>query len=76
MKVGSAISGYVAGTGLSHFGFIANVQQTGQTLGGIRLLISFIPIAFIILGMILIFFYPIDAAYHKRILVELEKRGK
>ncbi len=76
MKIGSAISGYVAGTGLAHFGFIANVQQTGETLVGIRLLISFIPIAFIILGMILIFFYPIDAAYHKRILDELKTREK
>jgi Na+/melibiose symporter-like transporter len=55
---------------------VANVQQTANALLGIRLLISFVPLIFIILGMVLISFYSIDSAFHKKILAELEVRGK
>jgi sugar (glycoside-pentoside-hexuronide) transporter len=75
-KIGSAISGYVSGLGLTYFGYVANAQQTPEALSGIRLLMTFVPIAFILLGMVLIHFYPIDASYHKMILDELEARGK
>jgi GPH family glycoside/pentoside/hexuronide:cation symporter len=75
-KFGSAISGFIAGIGLDFFGYVANVKQTANALLGIRLLISFVPLVFIILGMVLISFYSIDSAFHKKILAELEVRGK
>jgi GPH family glycoside/pentoside/hexuronide:cation symporter len=75
-KIGSAVSGFVAGTGLSYFGYVANTQQTQKALDGIRLLITFVPIAFILLGLTFIFFYPIDEACHRKILNELKSKGK
>jgi glycoside/pentoside/hexuronide:cation symporter, GPH family len=75
-KFGSAISGFIAGIGLDLFGYVANAPQTANALLGIRLLISFVPLTFIILGMVLISFYPIDSTFHKKILGELEIRGK
>ncbi|HEY9160234.1 MAG TPA: MFS transporter [Desulfomonilia bacterium] len=75
-KFGSAISGFIAGIGLDFFGYVANIPQTATALLGIRLLISFVPLIFIILGMALISFYPIDSAFHKKILGELALRGK
>lgn len=75
-KFGSAISGFIAGIGLDFFGYVANVQQTANALRGIRLLISFVPLTFIILGMVLISFYSLDSAFHKKILAELEGREK
>jgi len=73
-KIGTAIAGFIAGWGLDLSGYVNNVIQSETSLLGIRLMISFIPILFIISGIILISFYPIDAAFHKKIIKEINNR--
>jgi len=73
-KFGSAISGFLAGWGLSLSGYMPNVAQTERALMGIRLMMSVVPLAFIILGMIVLAFYPINDAMHRRIVQEIDSR--
>jgi len=51
-----------------------NVAQTERALMGIRLMMSFVPLAFIILGMIVLAFYPINDAMHRRIVQEIDSK--
>jgi GPH family glycoside/pentoside/hexuronide:cation symporter len=71
-KMASALAGFIAGQGLGFFGFVANEAQTDQALLGIRILTTFVPIALIILGIVIISFYPIDQAMHTKILKDIE----
>jgi GPH family glycoside/pentoside/hexuronide:cation symporter len=72
-KMASALAGFIAGQGLGFFGFVANEAQTDHALLGIRILTAFVPIALIILGIVVISFYPIDQAMHTKILEDIEK---
>jgi GPH family glycoside/pentoside/hexuronide:cation symporter len=72
-KMASALAGFLAGQGLGLSGFVANEIQTEQALLGIRILTTFVPIALIILGILIISFYPINQAMHTKILTDLEK---
>jgi GPH family glycoside/pentoside/hexuronide:cation symporter len=74
-KLGSALAGFLAGLGLDIFGYVANVEQSESSLLGIRLMISLVPLIFIIAGMVLLSAYPIDEAYHRKIVSEIEARG-
>ena len=74
-KLGSAIAGFLAGWGLNIAGYVANVEQSAGSLMGIRILITFVPLIFIILGMILISFFPIDEKMHRQIVAQISKRG-
>lgn len=60
---------------LARTGYIANVVQTGQALSVIRLLFTLIPAAFIVGGIIFIGFFPINAAFHKKITDEIRQRS-
>ena len=75
-KMASALAGFIAGQGLGLFGFVANEAQTDQALLGIRILTTFIPIALIILGILIISRYPINQAMHTKILEDIEKNRK
>lgn len=70
-KLGSAIAGFLAGLGLDVFGYVANVEQSESSLLGIRLMISLIPLVFVIAGMVLLSAYPIDEAYHKKMIDDI-----
>ena len=75
-KMASALAGFIAGQGLGLFGFVANEAQTPRALLGIRILTTFVPIALIILGIIIISFYPINQAMHSKILADIEKNQR
>jgi len=70
-KFGSAISGFIAGWGLDFAGYVANAEQSARALMGIRLMVTFVPLIFIILGMIALTFFPINEAMHRKIVEEL-----
>lgn len=74
-KFGSAVAGFLVGNILARTGYIANVVQTGQALSVIRLLFTLIPAAFIVGGIIFIGFFPINAAFHKKITDEIRQRS-
>ncbi len=74
-KTGAALAGFLVGLGLGASGYIPNVEQSARSLGGIRLMISLVPMGFIILGVVLISFYSITAQRHREIVAEIEARG-
>jgi GPH family glycoside/pentoside/hexuronide:cation symporter len=73
-KLASALAGFISGQGLGLIDFVPNEVQTIETLYGIRVLTTFIPIAFIILGIIIISFYPISEEKHKKLVSEIQKK--
>ncbi|MBN2011872.1 MFS transporter [candidate division KSB1 bacterium] len=70
-KMGIAIGGGLAGWLLAMFGFVANVEQSADTLNGIRLMMSFIPAAGSLIATIAAFFYELDDNTMKSIEAEL-----
>jgi GPH family glycoside/pentoside/hexuronide:cation symporter len=52
---------------LGWFGFVANQQQTPETIQGLRLIMSWIPAAAAVLAGVAVFFYKIDAKTEKEL---------
>ncbi len=73
-KFGMAMGGGMAGWLLAFFGFVANTQQSPDTLNGIRLMMSFIPAIGSLIAVIAAFFYELDDKTMKKIEMELETR--
>ncbi len=73
-KFGIALGGGAAGWILAGFGFVANTEQSPETLRGIRLMISVIPAACSALAAVAALFYELDDGTMKRIGDELETR--
>ncbi len=76
LKVGLAIGGAMAGSLLNMYGYVANVEQTTQAQLGIRMITSIWPAAFLAIGIILLFFYPINKTVEIRMQNELAERRK
>ena len=74
-KAGAALAGALVGLGLDLSGYRANVTQTVRALEAIRILISLVPLGFIVLGVIVIRFYSITAQRHRQIVAELKARS-
>ncbi|MCF7848656.1 MAG: MFS transporter, partial [Kiritimatiellales bacterium] len=62
-SIGPAISMYL----LSYFGFVANQEQTPETIHGLRLIMSWIPAVFAMLAGLAVSFYKIDAKTEKEL---------
>jgi glycoside/pentoside/hexuronide:cation symporter, GPH family len=75
-KFPAALAAFIVGIVLKHVGYVANIEQTQASLMGIRLLLTLIPVGFIILGIVFISLFPIDAATHRTMLADIGKRGK
>ncbi|MDJ0762788.1 MAG: MFS transporter [Myxococcota bacterium] len=75
-KMGWTLGGAAAGWLLAWYGFEANVSQNAETIGGIKLLMSWIPAAGCLIAGILVFFYKLDDKFMARIETDLENRRK
>ncbi|WP_160725102.1 MFS transporter [Bacillus sp. USDA818B3_A] len=73
-KFGMAIGGIVPGLILANFGYVANHTQTPEALHGILITMTAIPVVFVIIELVAIFFYNLDEKEHKRVLAELNMR--
>jgi GPH family glycoside/pentoside/hexuronide:cation symporter len=73
-KFGIALGGGMAGWLLAIFGFVANVEQSPETLNGIRLMMSFIPGIGTIVATIAAFFYILDDKTMQNIEADLRAR--
>lgn len=69
LKMGVALGGALLAWLLAFHGFIPNVEQTGKALLGIKLIMSFYPAIFAIMGAGIMFFYPLT----NKIMVDIEK---
>jgi len=73
-KIGLAFGAWVTGGLLTWFGYVANVEQTTRSLVGIRLSMSFIPAALLVLAALLMKIYPLDDQMMIRIEQDLKDR--
>jgi GPH family glycoside/pentoside/hexuronide:cation symporter len=69
LKLGLTLGGTLVGWMLSAHGFVAGVEQTEGAMNGIRLLMSFYPAIFGIIGGLIMYFYPLD----DKTMVQIEK---
>lgn len=73
-KVSLALSAFVLGVLLDVIGYDAGVEQSMQTLEGLRQIITLIPAGAIAAALALIAFYPISTASHGKIIEALRAR--
>jgi len=74
LKLGVAIGGAITGWVLAYYGFVANQDQTLESLSGIVLLIGVYTAVIGVLGAILIVFYPLNNTKMIEIENDLLKR--
>ena len=75
VKSASAVSAWLVGVGLTVVGYVANAEQTAQTILGMRVLMVVIPAIVSILSYIVYKkFYKINGKYHDEMLEELEEK--
>lgn len=74
-KISEAIA--IASTGwlLSLYHYVPNVEQTASTLFGIRLFFGPVPAFFIIIGLPLLIWYPLNRKAHQKIRQQLHEKG-
>jgi GPH family glycoside/pentoside/hexuronide:cation symporter len=73
-KFGMALGGGLAGWLLAEFNFQPNVTQSPETLAGIRLMMSYIPVAGTVIAVVAALFYELDDKTMERIEQELAER--
>jgi GPH family glycoside/pentoside/hexuronide:cation symporter len=74
MKFGTGVAGALTGWSLMAFGYVANVEQTAESLLGIRLLISVFPAVAALVGLVAFHFYPLTENTLENIKEELATR--
>ncbi|MGV7929013.1 MAG: MFS transporter [Spirochaetota bacterium] len=74
-KFSAAFAGIIAGFGLDFYRYVPNAEQAPATLQGIARLMTIVPAALIFMGLAVIWFYPIDAALHGRMVDEIKARA-
>ncbi len=73
-KFGMALGGGLAGWLLAKFNFQPNVAQNPETLMGIRLMMSYIPVAGTVIAVVAAIFYELDDKTMQKIEKELTER--
>jgi len=73
-KIGVAIGAWMFGLILAYFGYIANVEQTGRSLYGIILSMSWIPCVLMVLAAATMLLYPLNDPLMVKIEAELKAR--
>ncbi len=74
-KFSGALSGGLAGLILTIIGYVPNAVQTQKALGGLHAMMTIIPAAAVIAGLVPIFFYKLTEKKHGEIQKELEARA-
>jgi GPH family glycoside/pentoside/hexuronide:cation symporter len=69
-----AFAAVILGMALTAIGFEPNQVQTQETLDGLKSLMTWIPLAGACISFILVYFYPIDKAFHKKLIEDIEDR--
>lgn len=75
LKIASGLGVGLLGLALGAIGYVANTQQSQETLEGIKVLSFLVPAGFTLISVSLIYFYPIDRVLHSRLLRAIEWRG-
>jgi GPH family glycoside/pentoside/hexuronide:cation symporter len=73
-KIGWAFGAFFALQLLDSVGFVANAEPSAEVKNGLVWLTSLLPVAFGIISVVLMIFYPLSEARMKSIATDLEKR--
>jgi len=76
LKAGLGIGGAICGGIIDAFGFVPNVVQSASAIVGIRLTASIIPSITFLIGVFMLFFYPITKSLNEKMQDELAERRK
>ncbi len=71
-KLGAALAGFVTGIVLDLSGYVPNATQGPEALLGIRLLLTLVPASLTVVGILVLTAYPIDKAFHGRMVQEIQ----
>jgi GPH family glycoside/pentoside/hexuronide:cation symporter len=74
LKTGFALGGLIPGLVLNLTGYVANQAQTETALAGIQSLMTYIPAALVLLGLVMMVFYNLDEDKYEEIVAELRGR--
>ena len=69
-----AFAAVILGMALTTIGFEPNQVQTQETLDGLKSLMTWIPLAGVCISFVLVYFYPIDKAFHEKLIQDIEER--
>jgi GPH family glycoside/pentoside/hexuronide:cation symporter len=72
VKISEALGIVVSGWVLQLFGYMPNVEQSAQTLLGIRLFFGPVPLILFTVALPLLIWYPITRKSHAELLKRLE----
>jgi len=70
-KLSIGAAGWLLGAMQTWIGFVPNVEQSDATLHGLKGIMTLAPLAGIVISALIIFWYRIDADYHKAILAKI-----
>lgn len=73
-KMGWTLGGAIAGGILAAYGFEANMDQSTESINGIRLMLSVYPGLGAFLSVVFMYFYKLDDMFMKKIGVELKAK--
>jgi len=76
LKLGIALGAAANAWILAAYGYQPNVEQTANGLLGIRMVMSVYPAIFAMIGMVLMFFYPLKKQLMAQVETELVERRK
>ena len=76
LKFGIALGAAATAWILAAYGYQANVEQTANGLFGIRMVMTVYPAIFAMIGMVLMFFYPLKKHLMMQVETELVERRK
>ena len=69
-----AFAAILLGMALTQIGFEPNAVQSDETLAGLKLIMTWIPLTGILISFVLFSFYPIDKSFHQKLINEIEER--
>jgi GPH family glycoside/pentoside/hexuronide:cation symporter len=69
-----ALAAVILGMILTNIGFEPNQDQTDQTLESLKDLMSLIPLIGVFISFVLVYFYPIDKKFHRKLIDEINLR--
>lgn len=74
-KLAQALAGFIPGVALGIIGYIPNIEQSEQTLMGLKSLFFLVPSGlYVLAAIVLIFIYNLSDKLYKQIMVELENK--
>ena len=65
------IAALLLGIILTNIGFVPNEIQSQETLSDLKMVMSWIPIAGVILSLAMVIFYPINKSFHAKLLKDI-----